>query len=112
MNEVSPFSGNAGTMPARTHCELRVSCGTQTRFGGSDMNRVWRSFTYGLFFLILGASRASAQLDTGTIVGTVRDQSGAVVPGATVTATQETTGAAATAVSTDKGQFVFPNLKV
>ncbi len=55
---------------------------------------------------------ASAQLDTGTIVGTVRDQSGAVVPGATVTATQESTATAASAVSTDKGQFVFPNLKI
>jgi hypothetical protein len=53
------------------------------------------------------ASTAFAQLDTGTIVGTVRDQSAAVVPGATVTATQESTGTVATTVTTDKGQFVL-----
>jgi hypothetical protein len=63
--------------------------------------------------LILTASvPASAQLDTGSIVGTVRDQSSAVVPGATVTARQESTGTLVTAVSSEKGQFVFPNLKV
>jgi len=36
----------------------------------------------------------------------------AVVPGATVTARQESTGTLVTAVSSEKGQFVFPNLKV
>jgi hypothetical protein len=65
-----------------------------------------------LVTIFAAALPASAQLDTGTIVGTVRDQSGAVVPGATVTATQESTATTASAVSTDKGQFVFPNLKI
>ena len=77
------------------------------------MTRVVRAAVYAsLISLCASASPAFAQLDTGTIVGTVRDQSGAVVPGATVTATQESTGTASTAVSTDKGQFVFPNLKI
>jgi hypothetical protein len=77
------------------------------------MSGVLRRACYAACFSIFTAALpASAQLDTGTIVGTVRDQQGAVVPGATVTATQESTGTAATAVSTDKGQFVFPNLKV
>jgi hypothetical protein len=77
------------------------------------MTRVLRRAIYatvvGIFAAVLPAS---AQLDTGTIVGTVRDQSGGVVPGATVTATQESTGTAANTVSSDKGQFVFPNLKI
>jgi hypothetical protein len=77
------------------------------------MNRLLRERVCAAVILIVaGALPASAQLDTGTIVGTVRDQSAAVVPGATVTATQESTGTVATAVTTDKGQFVFPNLKI
>jgi hypothetical protein len=71
-----------------------------------------RAVTIVLVTIFAAALPASAQLDTGTIVGTVRDQSGAVVPGATVTATQESTATTASAVSTDKGQFVFPNLKI
>jgi len=65
-----------------------------------------------LVFILTASVPASAQLDTGSIVGTVRDQSSAVVPGATVTARQESTGTLVTAVSSEKGQFVFPNLKV
>lgn len=76
------------------------------------MNRVPRSVPAALVLILAAAAPVSAQLDTGTIVGTVRDQSSAVVPGATVTATQESTGTAMTTVTSDKGQFVFPNLKV
>ena len=42
-------------------------------------------------FLFVGAT-ASAQIDTGVIVGRVSDDSGAVLPGVTVTATQQGTG--------------------
>src|SRR5260370_41124680 len=55
---------------------------------------------------------AYAQLDTGSIVGTITDPSGAVLPGVTVTATQLETGVATTAVTTDRGQYVFPSLKI
>jgi hypothetical protein len=58
------------------------------------------------------ARPAFAQLDTGSIVGTVSDASGGVLPGVTVTATQVETGVATTAVTTDKGQYVFPALKI
>ena len=58
------------------------------------------------------AGPASAQLDTGSIVGTVTDASGAVLPGVTVTATQIDTGVASVAVTTDRGQYVFPALKI
>lgn len=62
--------------------------------------------------LFLTAAPAAAQIDTGAIVGTVRDSSGAVLPGVTVTATLEATGVSQTTVTNDAGQFVFPSLRV
>ena len=64
------------------------------------------------FGLVSWAAPAQAQIDTASIVGTVRDASGAILPGVTVTATQEATNVTATTVTNTSGQFVFPNLKV
>jgi len=61
--------------------------------------------------LLLPAA-ASAQIDTGSIVGTVTDSSSGVVPGATVMAIQEGTRFTFTAATNSKGQFVFPNLRI
>src|SRR5438132_9160203 len=52
-------------------------------------------------------AQATAQLS-----GTVRDQSGAVLPGVEITATQTDTGAARNAVTNETGSFVLPNLAV
>jgi len=51
-----------------------------------------------------------AQVVTSTIVGTVVDSSGAVVPGATVKLTNVATGVVRTASSGRDGVFHFPNL--
>ncbi len=58
------------------------------------------------------ADEAFAQIDTGVIVGRVVDDSGAVLPGVTVVATQDGTGVAATSVSNDRGEYIFPGLRV
>ncbi len=58
------------------------------------------------------AAPARAQIDTGSIVGTVRDASGGVLPGVTVTATQVGTGTTAVAITSDRGEYVMPNLKI
>ena len=61
--------------------------------------------------LTLICGRAPAQTGiTGGISGTVTDSSGAVVPGASVPVTSETTGAARTGESGSNGEFVFTAL--
>jgi len=53
------------------------------------------------------AVRASAQFDTASVVGTVRDSSGAVAPGATVTLTNTATGVSVTKTSSAEGTYEF-----
>jgi hypothetical protein len=58
------------------------------------------------------AAVLSAQVDTGTILGTVRDSSGAVVPQAKVTVTNEGTGSAQSTFSNESGSYVFTPLRI
>jgi hypothetical protein len=60
-----------------------------------------------LCLLFLPASAAFAQFDTATVVGTVRDTSGAVVPGAKVTLTNAATGISTVKTTGDDGAFEF-----
>ena len=61
--------------------------------------------------LLLGAPSASAQFDTATVVGTVRDTSNAVMPAAKVTLTSVATGISAEKTSGDNGGFEFSAVK-
>src|SRR6185436_11876916 len=56
------------------------------------------------------AGAAFAQDSRGTITGTVRDSSKAVVPGATVTVTSQAMGNAITTVTNAEGYFQAPYL--
>jgi len=58
------------------------------------------------------ASTLGAQSATGQITGTVKDATGAVVPGATVTVTSELTGSKREATTGRDGNFVIPLLPV
>src|SRR3954470_2412073 len=64
-------------------------------------------------FLIsaLGAGMAWGQA-TAQISGTARDQSGAVLPGVEVTATQTETGISRMSVTNETGSYVLPNLPI
>jgi hypothetical protein len=53
---------------------------------------------------------AAAQVTTGTIVGTVQDQQGAAVPGATVTITNLGKGTSSTHTTDSSGSFMAPFL--
>ncbi|MDQ1474175.1 MAG: hypothetical protein QOJ99_5655 [Bryobacterales bacterium] len=61
---------------------------------------------------LLFASALSAQVDTGTIVGSVHDATGAVIPRAQVTVTNEGTGTSQTATTNDSGAYVVTPLKI
>jgi len=49
---------------------------------------------------------------TAQISGTVKDQTGAVLPGAEITATQTDTGITRGTITNETGSFVLPNLLV
>lgn len=55
---------------------------------------------------------ASAQVTTGSILGTVKDASGGVLPGATVTATNVDTNFSRTDVTNEQGEYSVPFLPV
>ena len=63
-------------------------------------------------FVLLVPALASAQIDTGAIVGRVQDSSGAVLPGVTVTATRVDTGVVTTAVTNESGEYLFTGLRI
>ena len=65
-----------------------------------------------LFALFVASTPAVAQFDTATVVGTVKDNTGAVVPGATVTLTNLDTSIAATRVTDADGNFEFVTVRV
>jgi protocatechuate 3,4-dioxygenase beta subunit len=68
--------------------------------------------TFALAFGLLGVTAlAFGQGNTGTIVGTVTDPSGAVVPNATVQLTNVRTGVQTTAVTDNFGNYTAPFLQ-
>jgi len=73
--------------------------------------RILRTAAVCLLGLLLVTGAASAQGSSGRLAGTVLDSSGGVLPGATVTLTNVQTNQSATAVTTDTGAFLFPQLQ-
>lgn len=61
--------------------------------------------------LVLLAAPAGAQVDTGTILGSVKDPSGGVLPGATVTITHEGQSLTLTTVTREDGTYVFTPIR-
>ena len=62
--------------------------------------------------IALSVPSAWAQQQTGEIFGKVTDESGAVLPGATVTLTGPSLLQPLTAVTSETGSFQFPRLEV
>src|SRR5213080_477123 len=69
-----------------------------------------------IFLVVLGwltgGAGLYAQVDTGAILGTVKDQSGAVVPGAKVTLTNEGTSFSVSTTTGADGGYTFTPVKI
>jgi hypothetical protein len=61
---------------------------------------------------VLASVNLHAQVDTGSIQGTIKDQSGAVIPGAKVTVTNEGTSLSLTTTAGPDGSYMFTPLKI
>lgn len=68
--------------------------------------------TFVLTLFILSLNQIYAQQPTATLTGEVTDDTGAVIPGATVTATNKATNLSRTVVTNAEGVFIIPNLPV
>src|ERR1043166_632577 len=74
------------------------------------MKRVW-GFGWSVLILLLASANAFAQVGaTAQISGAVKDSSGAVLPGVTVTATATDTGLKREATTEADGSYAIPNL--
>jgi hypothetical protein len=69
---------------------------------------------WGVVFVSLALTTppARAQVDTGAILGTVRDQSGGVVGGTKITLTNEGAGVSATTESQGDGAYTFSPVRI
>lgn len=70
------------------------------------------AFSTVLMVVLSGQALGQAGIDTGSVTGSVKDPSGALVPGAEVTLTNNATGVALTSVSTKVGAYTFPIVQV
>src|SRR5215813_15623617 len=67
-----------------------------------------RAFLCVAVMVSLSAVRVCGQGAVSEINGSAADQSGSILPGVTVTVTEESTGLVRTAISNDIGRFVLP----
>ena len=74
------------------------------------MRRPFREMSLALFGVLLTSTVALAQLSTAQLSGRVTDESNAVLPGVTVTATQTDTGFVRSDVTDGSGAYILSNL--
>src|SRR5213592_4949367 len=78
---------------------------------------IWKSISISanalsaVLFMSFGATMIWAQA-TAQISGSVKDQTGAVLPGVEVTATQTATGTKRSAVTDETGSYILQNLPI
>src|SRR5712691_7831683 len=76
------------------------------------MKRILSFAFLGLLVSALAGISVWGQGSTAQISGTVKDSTGAVLPGAEVTATQTETGITRNTISNETGSYVLPNLPI
>ena len=70
----------------------------------------FRNFFLTLLVFVFGVQLALPQVNTATISGTVRDESGAVLPGASVTVQNQDTGISRALTTNETGRYTAPAL--
>jgi hypothetical protein len=75
-------------------------------------NKRWAGRLLVICLLIFGVSGGFAQVDTGTILGTVKDPTGAVIPDAKVTITNQGTAEQVTTMTREDGTYIVTPLKI
>lgn len=77
-----------------------------------DIMKVWRTLALAVGLVTSLSGLASAQVTTGAITGTVIDETGGVLPGASITATHIPSGSKYETVSRADGGFSIPGMRV
>ncbi|MEY3285149.1 MAG: hypothetical protein RIR86_3162 [Acidobacteriota bacterium] len=80
--------------------------------GVSFTRRLMRGAGLVVMFCLLAGLQVQAQFETAAVLGTVRDQAGAVLQGARVTLRNTATGITATATTDANGDYSFPSVKI
>lgn len=89
---------------------LRSSCTPSTEDSGRRLRISLRNLVLVVAILSCLTFAGFAQVTTGTIFGEVKDQSGAMIPGATVTVHSDAIGLNRVVTSNSAGEFVVPSL--
>jgi hypothetical protein len=74
------------------------------------MKRISQLFSSSLLIALLLASAVHAQTGNASLSGQVKDQTGAVMPGTTVTVKNNATNVAVTTTTNSEGRYTFTNL--
>ena len=83
-----------------------------TRFNAQRTVARWATLVCCMAVLLFASMGYSQLAGTGNIQGTVSDSTGAVVPNAPVTLTDQSTGVKRTAVSNSAGNYLFPGIPI
>src|ERR1700722_10008164 len=78
--------------------------------GGVAMSKTTRILSLLSCVCLLAGLPLLSQVNTGRILGTVTDQSGGVIAGATVVVTNADTNVARNLITDSSGEYVAPNL--
>src|SRR5262249_10474453 len=101
-NESHLRSDHCGSSAARDRDRTRTRDGQEV----TEMKRV----LFPLLACLLIGAPAAAQSDRGRLIGTIYDASGAVVPNASVSVVNQSTGAERNVSSDEKGNYRFEDL--
>ncbi len=74
--------------------------------------KAWRALALAIAFITAFASITQAQVTTGSISGSVTDETGGVLPGVTVTAVHVPSGTRYETVTRGEGTFTLPGMRV